>query len=937
MKTQRDETPDPLQSPAVESLVVVGSSAGGIEALLTLVASLPQGFPAPIVIAQHLDPQRHSHLQEILASHSTLQVRSVATEEQLQSGIVYVVPADKHVEITAHKVRVKQQGSKRPKPSVDHLLSTAAAAFGERLIAVILTGTGSDGAAGAHAVKAAGGMVIIQNPATAAYPGMPASLAPTTVDIVADLERIGPLLYDLLVGVHVPQWRNKSAKLDTLLDQVREHSGIDFSHYKRPTMERRLQRRFVATGVATLDDYLRFLQGHPDEYGRLITAFLIKVTEFFRDADLFTALRTQVMPEIIAYARNHGNELRLWSAGCATGEEAYSLAMLVDEALGDELSRFNVQIFATDLDEEAIAFARRGVYSSASVAGLPADVLIRYFTRLDGTYEVTKSLRGKVTFGQHDLGQRPPFPRIDLVLCRNVLIYFTTELQRRALQLFAFALRDGGYLALGKAESVQPLATYYAPAHPRVTLFRRHGPRVLAPVLRQHRGDRNDRQDVPLRAARPLSSSQQVPPFRKSHIASQAESPFPEQRAPTMSETLDTVLLDLALGVAVVDANYDVQFINPFALQLLGIYKPAMGKDLIHLTTSIPTAALRTVIDKTFQAHEPSHMASETVIADSGLRDRGRLQISGYAIADVPEMSGAPDAQLARDLPSPPKRIRGVLLLISEVTDESHGPAKTAVHAAHPDPQDASLIPHDRPSPTRAKVEELSARLKQVSAVTQTLLEANQEFAVTNLALQHANEELLAEHEDAEASAEEVKALNEELQATNEELVTLNEEMEATVEELHASNDDLLVRTRELEQMASSEAALRQDSEARRARLEAILLSVGDAVLVVDSTGKPVLTNQAYAQYFGSATANLVAEDVDGRPLPREATPQYRAAMGEVFTLEFTLLSHGVRRHFEARGEPVRSEKETGLGGVVTIREITERAPHLQPHEAPSN
>jgi two-component system CheB/CheR fusion protein len=609
----------------------------------------------------------------------------------------------------------------------------------------------------------------------------------------------------------------------------------------------------------------------------------------------------------------------------------------VNEALGDELSRFTVQIFATDLDEEAIAFARRGVYSSASIAGLPADILTRYFTRLDGTYEVTKSLRGKVIFGQHDLGQRPPFPRIDLVLCRNVLIYFTTELQRRALQLFAFALRDGGYLALGKAESVQPLATYFVPAHPRVTLFRRHGPRVLAPILREHRANRKGRQNVPLRAARPLSSSQQESPFHTSVSASQAEPPFPEQRAPIMSERLDTILLDLALGVAVVDTNYDVQLINRSALELLGIYKPAMGKDLIHLTTSIPTTALRAVIDETFQAHAPSHMASETVTANSVLRDRQRLQISGYAIEDIPGISGAPDTQRARGLPPPAKRIRGALVLISEVTDESHGSVDMAADAGRLDPQAASQVTQDRPSPKEAKVKELSARLKHVSAVSQTLLEANQEFALTNLALQHTNEELLAEHADAEASAEEVKALNEELQATNEELVTLNEEMEATVEELHASNDDLLVRTRELEQMASSEAALREESEARRARLEAILLSVGDAVLVVDSTGNPVLTNEAYAQYFGSATTALAAEDVDGRPLPREATPQYRAAQGEVFTLEFTLLSHGVRRYFEARGEPVRSEKETGLGGVVTIREIAERATHLQPHEAPSN
>ncbi|HEV7126548.1 MAG TPA: chemotaxis protein CheB, partial [Ktedonobacterales bacterium] len=244
----------------LDSLVVVGSSAGGIEALVTLIAALPSDFPAPLVLAQHLDPRHRSHLAEILGRHSLLPVRTISNNEPLQPGVVYVVPADHHVEITDRVVRLRDQHGKGPKPSIDLLLSTAAAAFGERLIAVILTGSGSDGASGAHAVKAAGGTVVIENPATAAYPAMPASLASATVDIVADLERIGPLLSHLLAGTTIPVGLSTTAPLQALLDQVRDRHGIDFTRYKQPTIERRLQRRLVATGLSDVNEYLRYLQ-----------------------------------------------------------------------------------------------------------------------------------------------------------------------------------------------------------------------------------------------------------------------------------------------------------------------------------------------------------------------------------------------------------------------------------------------------------------------------------------------------------------------------------------------------------------------------------------------------------------------------------------------------------------------------------------------------
>ncbi|HEV7126760.1 MAG TPA: CheR family methyltransferase, partial [Ktedonobacterales bacterium] len=689
---------------------------------------------------------------------------------------------------------------------------------------------------------------------------------------------------------------------------------------------RRLQRRLAATGHVQVSDYLRYLQSHPAEYERLIASFLVKVTEFFRDPALFDALREQALPELIAFAREHGNELRVWSAGCATGEEAYSLAILFAEALREDPDRFNVQIFATDLDEEAVAFARRGLYPSASVAGLTPELLARYFTRTNGTYEVSKQLRGQIIFGQHDLGQRAPFPRIDLVLCRNVLIYFTPELQRRALQLFAFALRNGGYLALGKAETVKPLEAAFAPAHERLKLYRRQGERVLGPIIRLK--ETRDGLAGPPLYERPRRLNQRPV---AGHPATQpvpvpATLPTAAQRARTRSEDLGNLVLELAAGVVVVDASYDIQFINSAALRLLGIYKAALGKDLIHLTTSMPATALREAIDAAFLAQSPFGSGSETVITvETVLSERRQLQISC-----LPRL--APEGPVD----SPPRRARvtTVLILVSDVTGKIPEPPPAidgATRQAHPD---------HTTRVQRADQESLTAQLAHVGAINRELLRANQELADTNMDLHGANEELLVGHEEAEATTEEVRTLNEELQATNEELVTLNEEMEATVEELHTANEDLQARSQELRQAVAGEATQRQSSEAERARLEAILLSMGDAVLVVDATGAPLLTNAAYTHLFGSLTEPIAAQDLDGHPLAPDAMPQQRAARGEVFLMEFVIAApDGSNRYFEASGQPIHGtqeqeqEQEQEHGGVVTIRDITDRSLYRLQHQ----
>ena len=319
---------------------------------------LPTPFPAPIVIAQHVDPRRPSHLPEILSRRSTVPVKLIENGDTIEPGTIYVAPSNNHIEISDHKVKLLADGKKRPTPSVDGLLKTAAPHYNENLIAVILTGTGSDGTEGARDVKKHGGTVVIQDPETAAYSGMPQSLAPNTVDIVTTIDRMGATLRDLVTGDYVNSAPSDAQVTADILDFIREHNGIDSVSAEAATIQRRLKRRMVAwlTGPKNIATYLKT---HPDEQNRLIGSFLIKVTEFVRDPELFDLLRTTILPELIEQARKDGTrEIRIWSAGCATGEEPYSVAILLCDLLGTELEHFTIRIFATDLDPDAVAFAR---------------------------------------------------------------------------------------------------------------------------------------------------------------------------------------------------------------------------------------------------------------------------------------------------------------------------------------------------------------------------------------------------------------------------------------------------------------------------------------------------------------------------------------------------------------------------------------------------
>lgn len=724
-----------------KDLIVVGSSAGGVTALSVLVNTLSSDFPAPIVLAQHLDPQRASHLASILERQSKLPIVTVAetAPTPLRSGTIYVVPANRHVMIQDSSVRLEGDSDGRPIPSVDRLLSSAAKAYGEHLIAVILTGSGSDGAAGAVDVKEAGGVVIIQNPKTAPYPSMPQSLPPTVVDHVVEIEQIGPLLSDLLSGIALVPEKIEDPLRD-LLTYVSQHANMDFRSYKPSTILRRISRRMAVTHAQNLREYTDYLRAHSEEVAELVRAFLINVTGFFRDRDAFEFLKDFAMPEVIERGRQNGRLFRAWSAGCSTGEEAYSIAILLAELLGAEVSEWNIKIFATDLDDEAVTFARRGMYPAKLLADLPPVFVDRYFERIEHGYRVSKSLRQMVIFGTQDLTRGIPFPRMDLVVCRNLLIYLKPELQQDILDLFAYSLHQtNGFLFLGKAETARPSKATFDMINKKWKVYRCvSGPMALPGHGKAMSMRQADWQGV----AHRIDSADKM-----------AEAGVDDM---TPLRRINEVMFRyLPIGICVIDRGYRIITVNAAARRLLGIRDLATEQDFLHTARGLPYTEVRHAIDGAFTEHSTATLPDLETENGSGRYlsltimpahiDDGGMQLAVVTVTDVTD--GVTTKQRLEDIQSEQTKI----------------------------------------------LEELGSSNKRLSAMNTELQEANEE-------LQSANEELMLTQEELQATNEEFEATNEELQATNEELETNNEELQATNEELQTTNDELGARSNELQE-----------------------------------------------------------------------------------------------------------------------------------------
>lgn len=730
-------------------LIIIGTSAGGVEALSILVSTLPTPFPAPIVLAQHLDPNSPTLLSQVLQQHTNLPIEMVNASSQLQAGSIYIVPSNRHISIREHYIEVHEGRNKHPRASLDTLFSTAAEAYEERLIAVILTGSGSDGAIGAVDVKNAGGTIIVQDPQSARYPSMPLSLSPTIIDFEVAIEHLGTLLYNLLHGVDITPTEEKTEDtLHEILEQVSRQANMDFHTYKTATILRRIGRRIAVTHCRTMHDYADYLSTNPEEVGELVKAFLINVTQFFRDPEAFNYLREEILPELIAYGREHDHTLRFWTAGCATGEESYSLAMLLTDLLGDERVVWNIKIFATDLDEAAIHFARRGLYSENLLKGVPAEYHKRFFEHTDQGYRISKTLRQMIIFGQQNLSRSAPFPRINLILCRNVLIYFTPELQDYVLNQFAFSLSQDGYLFLGKAETVRPAQSCYELINKHWKIYQCTG-KAFPAVRHQTSSEIKASQTGGLlmnnaskKTGKANTEIELLPPI------------FELSQLKRLNELL---LRFLPVGIVIIDRYYRVLTSNIGARRLLGLHDGISEQDFLHAVRGIPYPIIRTAIDTVFREHNVISLPEVELNVVSG--GNGRFVSLSIAMMQVEN-----------------KTLELATISVTDVTDQVQ--VRRRLEAVQ---EQQTQLMH-----------EISATNKRLSDVNKELMDANEE-------LQVANEELMLTHEELQASIEEFETTNEELQATNEELETNNEELQATNEELETTNDELRARTNELQ------------------------------------------------------------------------------------------------------------------------------------------
>jgi two-component system CheB/CheR fusion protein len=521
---------------------------------------------------------------------------------------------------------------------------------------------------------------------------------------------------------------------------VSQQSEIDFRNYKSTTLLRRIARRMTAVRSPTVEDYALYLEAQPEEVGQLTSDLLINVTEFFRDRDAFLFLRNTVLPDIVERARNNGRQLRFWSAGCSTGEEAYSLVISLADLLGAEVAQWSVRVFATDVDEEAVAYARRGLYPPNVLSAISDTQRNQFFEKADHGYRINKTLRQMVIFGSQDIGHGIPFPRIDLVLCRNLLIYFKPERQNEVLDVFAYSLAPTqGYLFLGKAETVRPSKAAFEEVNKRYRVYRCVSPPAGG-----------------LAAGR----AKTVPPRTPSV---EGESPAATGEGIDVSGLRrfnDLVLRSMPVGLVVIDRTYRMVTSNPAARGLLQM-RDHVGDDFLHAARGLPYNEVRAGIDAAFRDRVP------TTLSELNLSAGGEERYVQLTISRVhPEDAAAEYAVIS----------------LVDVTETVRAARRLKVA------QDEQ----------RLLVEELSQTNKRLADLNKDLQDSNDELQAANEELLLAHEEMQATNEEFEATNEELQATNEELETNNEEMQATNEEMATTNEELSARSTELQDVTRTL-------------------------------------------------------------------------------------------------------------------------------------------
>ncbi|MFN7646141.1 MAG: EAL domain-containing protein [Acidobacteriota bacterium] len=707
---------DPTSSATTPfQIVAVGSSAGGLEALRLLLRGLPPIQDTCFVIAQHLSPHHVSLLTTLLARETTLPVVQVDNRAEVLGGVIYVTPPGRNIIYEQNRFILQPTMERGPKPSIDTLLFSLAANVPTRSVAVILSGSGSDGSLGCRQLKSAGGAVIVQDPKTAKYSSMPqAALSATTVDSVLLADQIGSYLNQRGQTAMASPTPHTRSEFDQILERINLSTNIDFRGYKPNTITRRIQQRLVDTRCSSYAAYLRYLDENHEEIQQLAHNCLISVTTFFRDSLAFDSLLAAVKER---YKQMVPDPFRVWVPGCATGEEAYTLAIALTHALPHR----RVQIFATDLDEAAIAFGRKAIYAAPSMKEVPLEFSAQHFIESAYGFQVDRRIREKVVFARHDLLRDPLFLNIDLVSCRNLLIYLQPHLQEEVIRKFHHALNPGGLLFLGRSENIQSEAFEIVDRRWRIFV---NGPMAelerRLPVTRDWGGT-----DRVATAAGPVEA--------------------------TGSAQLRQILIDnFAPGAVLIDETFRILESFGGVNRYLSVPE---GKVTLALPNMLPKAvgaALRPLLQRAARSGNTLRSTSRPFEIAGKL---GRLETTVVPMRPV----GASRHFVVafRELPA--------LVKSREVTNE---PAA------------------DSESQVRELEQELQATRESLQATVEELETSNEELQALNEEMQASNEELQATNEELHASNEELQATNEELLTVNEELEQKSLELAFLIEDL---------------------------------------------------------------------------------------------------------------------------------------------------------
>lgn len=726
--------------------MAIGASAGGLEALTAILRALPTDIALAFILIQHLDPKRRSLLPELLAKATKIPVLEAVNSMKIESNRVYVMPSnvdisitDGHFELTPRVIDHKQH------LPIDIFMRSLAEVRKNKAIGVILSGTASDGTAGVAAIRAKGGVTFAQSPDTAKFSGMPRSAIESgCIDYVLSPEKIAAELAWMSTHPNVrrkvmePQEESKDDHhvFDSILTLVSTSQGSDFTKYKPNTIHRRTQQRMAALQITSLAVYLAYLGEHPEEVIKLSHHVLIPVTEFFRNPEVFEDLAKTVYPAILE-EKTEG-PLRIWAVACSSGEEVYSLAITLLESLGARADGIRIQIFGTDMNEKGIAKARSGIYPESAMKNVSAARTAKFFTKVAGGYRVGKSIRDLCVFARQDVTKDPPFSNLDLISCRNFLIYIQPELQERIISTFHYALNTSGFLLLGNAESAASYPQMFTPLSKKNKIYSKK-------IGNQHQQRAFQTSRTPLQAiASPITKAQ---PISRS-----------SQNEAELEQLADRIVLKECAppGVIVNDTLEILQFRGRTSPYL----EPASGRANLNLLNMV---------------HDELAIALRTAIASARKKaipiKKRNVAFEHNGKSRMVDLSVIPMEEPASGM----GRCYLILFEAAAPLIETHRKTRDRLPLKASDLARRTILEQKR------ELQATRALLKEHLGAHETLRED----------YQSANEEMLSANEELQSTNEELETSKEELQATNEELTTVNDELNSNNTSLHLLGNDL--------------------------------------------------------------------------------------------------------------------------------------------------